>query len=196
MVYPLFQLCSDGIMSQFMPRSPRRSRPLVRSSRTEGRTKAARQPLSVIQIFFSLVVSSNNLISSLCILVVVQHLLESPISRWIWGLFTLGYEMTPFEFPMPHPKVSLNGSNAYWSYRNQLYIPPPDLPPPHPPSRSSQSTCAISTIWTKCAIRQLPTSYLPYTRHVYMPTLPSQLAPPSPSLPMSISSLRLFLPYK
>lgn len=132
MVYPLFQLCSDGIMSQFMPRSPRCSRPLVRSSRREGRTKAARQPLSVIQIFFSLVVSSNNLISSLCILVVVQHLLESPISRWIWGLFTLGYEMTPFEFPMPHPKVSLNGSNAYWSYRNQLYIPPAPGPPSTP----------------------------------------------------------------
>ena len=143
MVYPLFQLCSDGIISQFMPRSPRRSRPLVRGSRREGRTEAARQPLSVIQIFFSLVVSSNSLISSLCILVVVQHLFESPISRWIWGLFTLGYEMTPFEFPMPHPKVSLNGSNAYWSYRNQLYIPPLSWTSLHPIPSSSHHRAPV-----------------------------------------------------
>lgn len=182
-----------------MPRSPRRSPPLLRGSRREGRTEAARQPSSVIHTCLSLVVSSNNLTSSLCILVVVQHLLESPISRWIWGLFTLGYEMTPFEFPIPHPKVSLNGSDAYLSYRNQLYIPSVSWTSLHPmpPSRSSQSACVICTVCTMCALRQLPTSYLPFTRHVYMPGLPSQSVPSSPSLPTStVSALRLFLPYK
>ena len=140
MVYPLLQcMLSDGIISQLMPRSPRHSPPLLRGSRREGRTEVARQPLSVIQALFCLVVSSNHPASSLYILVLGQHLLESLISRWIWGLFMLGYEMTPFEFPTPHPKVSLNGSNAYRSCRSQLYTPSLSWSSVHPipPSRSS-----------------------------------------------------------
>ena len=72
--------------------------------------------------------------------------------------------MTPFEFPIPHPKVSLNGSDAYLSYGNQLYIPSVSWTSLHPmpPSRSSQSACVICTVCTMCALRQLPTSYLVY----------------------------------
>lgn len=198
MVYPLPQcMLSDGIISQLVPRSPWHSPPLLRGSRREGRTEVARQPLLVIYVLFGLVVSPNHLTSSLYILVIGQHLLESPISRWIWGLFMLGYEMTPFKFPTPCPKVNLNGSNAYRSYRNQLYIPSLSWSSLHPTPPTVITSVLYGVQESSVLYGSFPLA--PRLTHggVYVSALLSECVPPPPSLPMStVSSLCLFLPYK
>lgn len=188
MVYPLLQcMLSDGIISQLVPRSPRHSPPLLRGSRREGRTEVVRQPLSVIHVLFCLVVSSNHLTSSLYILVIGQHLLESLISRWIWGLFMLGYEMTPFELPTPHPKVSLNGSNAYQSYRNQLYIPSLSWSSLHPIPPSRSSHLYYMGTGELCTIRQLPTGSPSHTRQRIHVCTTLRVCP-TPSSPADVHS--------
>lgn len=188
MVYPLLQcVLSDGIISQLVPRSPRHSPPLLRGSRREGRTEVARQPLSAVHALFCLVVSSNHLTSSLYISVIGQHLLESLISRWIWGLFMLGYEMTPFEFPTPHPKASLNGSNAYRSYRSQLYTPSLFGAPSTPSHPRGHHTSTVRDTGELCTIRQLPTGSLPPTRQCVNVHATLWVCP-TPSFPADIHS--------
>lgn len=78
MFHLLFQFTlSCIIILESTPSSSPHSRPRQRGIRREENTEGAGQPSAVIHMF-SLVVSSNNLLSSLCIPVIGQNLPMSP----------------------------------------------------------------------------------------------------------------------